>query len=67
MSKLLGWVLFAIGSWMLVSPQALTGLKQLKWMHTYAFSGEVLVGIVVLALGLYFIDLKPPKKVSGGH
>ncbi len=58
MSKVLGWVLLAAGSWMLVSPQALLGLKQLKWMYHYAFSGEVLLGILLLGTAYYLLDLK---------
>ncbi|MEK7407032.1 MAG: hypothetical protein AAB225_18320, partial [Acidobacteriota bacterium] len=56
-----GWVAFLAGSWMLVSPQALMGLNQLRWMHQYAFSGEVLVGIPLLAIAYYLLDLKPRK------
>ncbi len=50
MRKLVGWAAFLAGSWMLVSPQALMGLNQLKWMHQYAFSGEVLGGILLQTL-----------------
>ena len=59
MLKVLGWLLFLVGAWMLICPQALTGLKALKWMDKYAFPGEVLLGIVVLAVALYFVDIKP--------
>ena len=52
---------------MLVSPQALTGLGELKWMYKYAFSGEVLIGIPVIALGFYLIDFKAPKLGKPGH
>ena len=58
MRKLAGWILFAVGAWMLVSPQALIGLKQLQWMHKYSFSGEVLVGIVVLSVAYFLLDFK---------
>ena len=64
MRKLLGWAAFVAGSWMLVSPQALTGLKELNWMHNYTFSGEVLLGIVVIALAYYLLDLKPVGKAG---
>jgi hypothetical protein len=53
-----------VGSWMLVSPQSLTGLKQLKWMYSYAFPGEVLVGIVILSLAYHFLALKPPARTK---
>lgn len=61
MRKLTGWIIFAAGSWMLVSPQAQMGLKELKWMCDYAFSGEVLAGIPVLTLAYYLLDLKPKQ------
>jgi Na+/H+-dicarboxylate symporter len=54
--KLAGWVLMALGAWMLVSPQAVMGLTQLKWMHNYAFRGEVLLGVLVMGASLYLLD-----------
>ena len=53
--KLLAWFLLVAGTWMLVSPQALLGLNQLKWMHDYAFPGEVPLGMMVLSVALYFM------------
>ena len=67
MAKVIGWILFLVGAWMLVSPQALTGLAQLKWMHKYAFPAEVLLGIPVLAAALYLLDLKPKKNGKNSH
>lgn len=69
MRKILGWIVFAIGSWMLVSPQALLGLKQLKWMYNYAFPGEVLLGVLVTCLGFYLLDFKVQDEdvKTGGH
>lgn len=64
MSKIIGWILFAVGAWMLISPQALLGLKQLKWMAHYAFSGEVLWGIAILLAAYYLIDLKPSDNAT---
>jgi len=52
---------------MLVSPQALTGLAELKWMYKYAFSGEILVGIVVIAVGFYLIGFSAPKVGKPSH
>jgi hypothetical protein len=49
---------------MLVSPQALTGLTELKWMYKYAFAGEILFGLVVICAGYYLLDLKPGNHVS---
>ena len=54
--KLAGWALMALGAWMLVSPQAVMGLNQLKWMHNYAFRGEVLLGVLVVSASLYLLD-----------
>lgn len=59
MKKCLGCLLGLAGSWMLVSPQALTGLKQLRWMHEYAFPGEVLAGMLLLGLAYYLLDIRP--------
>jgi Na+/H+-dicarboxylate symporter len=51
-----GWFVMLAGSWMLVSPQALLGLDQLKWIHNYAFSGEVLPGALVMTIALYLLS-----------
>jgi Na+/H+-dicarboxylate symporter len=52
LSRLTGWILLAFGGWMIVSPQALLGIDWLKWMHNYAFPGEVLLGALVLSISL---------------
>jgi len=57
-SRLLGWLLMAFGAWMIVSPQALLGLDQLKWMHKYAFPGEVLLGALVMTAALQLLAPK---------
>ena len=57
MSKLAGWILMALGAWMLVSPQAVMGLNELKWMHNYAFRGEVLLGVLVTSASLYLLNV----------
>jgi len=54
-----GWVLTGLGTWMLVSPQAVMGLDQLKWMHNYAFRGEAVLGGVILSASLYFTSSSP--------
>jgi len=54
--KLAGWVLMAMGAWMLVSPQAVMGLEQLKWMHNYAFRAEVFWGVLVIGASLYLLN-----------
>ena len=56
LGKLAGWVLMALGAWMLVSPQAVMGLNQLKWMHNYVFRGEVWLGVVLLSASLHLLN-----------
>lgn len=67
MRRILGIIVALVGSWMLVSPQALLGLKELKWMYKYSFSGEILVGIVVVAVGFYLIGFSAPKVGKPSH
>lgn len=67
MNKPLGYALLAAGSWMLLSPQSLTGLKYLKWMHDYAFPGEVLLGIAVLCAAYYCLAFPPKKAEKPSH
>ncbi|MBZ2172964.1 hypothetical protein [Nitratidesulfovibrio sp. SRB-5] len=52
---------------MLLSPQSLTGLKYLKWMHDYAFPGEVLLGIAVLCAAYYCLAFPPKKAEKPSH
>ena len=61
MRKIIGWILLLVGAWMLISPQALLGVKELKWMYKYAFPGEVLLGMLVLMGAYYCLELKPKK------
>jgi Na+/H+-dicarboxylate symporter len=56
--KLAAWVLMALGTWMLVSPQVAMGLNQLKWMHNYVFRGEVVLGVLVMSASLYLLNAK---------
>ena len=51
----------ALGAWMIVSPQAVLGLDQLKWMYKYAFPGEVLLGALLMTVSL---QLLTPKGVA---
>jgi hypothetical protein len=67
MRRIVGIMLALVGSWMLVSPQALTGLAELKWMYKYAFSGEVLIGIVLIAIGFFLFDFIAPKVKRPSH
>jgi hypothetical protein len=68
MRKFVGWIVFLVGSWMLVSPQALLGLRELKWMTKFAFPGEVLVGIVVISVAYYLLKLQPSRNAGKvGH
>jgi len=64
MSKILGWLLFAIAAWMMIAPQAILGLDQLKWLAHYAFPGEMLLGIAVLMAAYYLIGLKPSESAA---
>jgi Na+/H+-dicarboxylate symporter len=53
--RLAAWALMAMGAWMLVSPQAVLGLNQLKWMHNHAFPGEVVWGALAISASLYLL------------
>lgn len=57
--KITGYILFIIGIWMLVSPQAILGLEFLKWMADYSFPGEAFLGAFVCAGS--FLLIKPVK------
>ncbi len=68
MRKVLGFLLFLLGSWMLVSPQSLIGLRELKWMYKYAFAGEILLGVAVVCIAYFLLDLKPGNRaVKSSH
>jgi len=60
--KIIGWVSLVAGTWMLVSPQAHLGLNQLKWMHDYAFPGEVPLGMLILCVSFYFLGGRKQAK-----
>lgn len=60
-ARLAGWVLMAPGVWMMISPQAILGLDQLKWMYRHAFPGEVLLGALAITVSL---GLLGPKTVA---
>ena len=59
MHKVLGWIVFGGGCWMLISPQAQIGLNELRWMGRHAFGGEVLLAILVISMAYYLLDFKP--------
>jgi len=42
----------ALGLWMIVAPQARSGLPMLQWMARSTFRGEALLGAAVLLVGL---------------
>jgi hypothetical protein len=64
--RIAGWLLLVIGTWMMVSPQAVLGLNELKWMAQYAFPGEVLVGAVVLSASYLLIAFRvSPERIAG--
>ncbi len=58
MRKIIGWVLFVVAAWMLISPQSLLGVTELKWMANYSFPGEVLLAIPLLGLAYWLLDFK---------
>jgi hypothetical protein len=64
MRKIVGFLLFLLASWMLISPQALIGLTELKWMYKYSFAGEILLGALVICIAYYLLDFKPGKATS---
>lgn len=57
--KVLGYFVLFAGIWMMVSPQAVLGLKELKWMANYAFPGEAFLGALVAASS--FLLIRSPK------
>jgi Na+/H+-dicarboxylate symporter len=63
--KLAGWVLMTPAIWMLVSPQAVLGLSQLKWMYKYAFRGEVVIGVFVMSVALYLLGAQSTPEGAG--
>jgi hypothetical protein len=64
--RVAGWLLFLVGSWMMISPQAVLGLNELKWMAQYAFPGEVLVGAVVMTGAYLLIAFNvDPERIAG--
>jgi Na+/H+-dicarboxylate symporter len=62
---LTGWILMAAGTWMLVSPQALLGLDQLKWIHSYVFPGEVALGALVMTASLCLLSPAESADLAG--
>jgi len=54
--KLLGWIIMLPALWMLVSPQAILGLNQLKWMYKFAFPAEAIFGTLLLSCSLYLVS-----------
>jgi len=56
--RALGSLLLLLGAWMMLSPQAVMGLEQLRWMADYAFPGEVLLGAAVIAAAYYLIAFR---------
>jgi hypothetical protein len=61
MRKFIGWIVLLAGSWLLVAPRALLGLKELQWMHACSFRGDVPLGIVTVAVAYCLLDLKPRR------
>jgi hypothetical protein len=57
--KVLGYLVLLLGVWMMISPQAIIGLQELKWMAKYAFPGEAFLGALVASGSLLLI--RPSK------
>jgi hypothetical protein len=50
-----GGILFLLGAWGLVVPQANLGLPALRWMSRGVFPGEALVGILILIAAYWLL------------
>lgn len=61
--KVLGYLILLVGIWMMVSPQAILGLKELKWMANYAFPGEAFLGALVASAAFLLIRPSAPDKM----
>jgi hypothetical protein len=62
--KFLGYLVFVIGVWMMVSPQAILGLQELKWIANYAFAGEAFIGALVCSVSLLMIGKSGAKQIE---
>jgi Na+/H+-dicarboxylate symporter len=51
--RLVGVVASCAGLWMIIAPQARTGLPALRWLSNSVFPGEAVAGAVVLLAGLW--------------
>ncbi|MGI5837892.1 MAG: hypothetical protein ACOX87_15560 [Chloroflexota bacterium] len=58
MRRLTGWLFLLLGAWMMLSPQAVLGLEQLRWMAEFAFPGEVLLGALAISIAYYLLDFR---------
>lgn len=54
--KFIGYLILLTGIWMMVCPQANTGLPMLKGLSQYAFPGEAFVGAIVASLSFLFVN-----------
>jgi hypothetical protein len=53
-----GIALLLAGSWGLIAPQANLGLPELRWISHYAFPGETLIGVFLLAVAYFLLWAK---------
>ncbi|TDL75786.1 hypothetical protein E2R56_08370 [Rhodococcus qingshengii] len=65
--KIVGYIVFLIGLWMMVSPQAVLGLHELRWIADYAFPGEAFLGAIVSAGSLLLIGKTKANKSVNSH
>lgn len=66
MKKAFGIALLLPGAWALIAPQSDLGLTELRWISRFAFPGEALVGVVLLAAA-YFLLGKLPQATATRH
>jgi hypothetical protein len=64
MRRVLALVLFSLGAWGLMAPQANLGLAELRWMSRYVFPCESFVGMVVLGFAFYLVGHVPVSAAS---
>ena len=65
--KILGVIIFLIGLWMMVSPQAVLGLHELRWIADYAFPGEAFLGALVSSASLLLFGKTKPNNNVNSH
>ncbi|PLR98514.1 hypothetical protein [Bacillus sp. T33-2] len=65
--RIVGYIVFLIGLWMMVSPQAVLGLHELRWIADYAFPGEAFIGALVSSGSLLLIGKTKANNSVNSH